>query len=299
MKKGFAFLLLLFVLGFCFAAPVAAQETEWFIYDVDDDADEYLDAETVWDLNTAAAEISERYNCGVYAAIFPDMSEYEDEWGNTYYDIEEFSEAVYTAWELGYSEGGDGILLVMSMAERDFDLVAYGDFANYAFTDYGKSVLQEEFLDNFRQNDWAGGFEDYINACGTLLSCAAEGEPLDISYSDSIYDDDVYYTDMPVTRATAAERVTDALPAGSAIGVIVGLIYSAVLKAKMKSVRKAVEADDYVCEHGVQMTCAVDQFSHTTVVRQHIDHDSGSRSGGGGGGTSVNSGGFSHSSGKF
>jgi hypothetical protein len=40
-----------------------------------------------------------------------------------------------------------------------------------------------------------------------------------------------------------------------------------------------------------------DMFTHTTVTRQHIERDSGSRSGGGG--TSVNSGGFSHSIGKF
>lgn len=284
-KRVFAlaatFLLLLFA-----TVPVLAQETEYFVYDVDG----YLGTAAAQELNDAAAQLSAQYGCGIYAAVFNDMTDYG------YYDIESFAEAVYTELELGYSEQNDGILLVLSMAERDYDLTAYGDFGNYAFTDYGKSVLADEFLDNFRDNDWAGGFSDYINASGRLLSYAAEGEPLDMSYGG--YDDYDYDVD-PRYTVTVQQRLVNALPAGGIVGVIVGIVYCSVLKRKMKSARAATEADRYVCEHGVDFRAVVDQFSHTTVVRQHIDRDSGSRSGGGGGGTHINSSGFSHSSGKF
>ena len=52
----------------------------------------------------------------------------------------------------------------LSMAERDFQMLAHGDTANAAFTDYGKYIMQDEFLDNFREDDWYGGFADYIAA---------------------------------------------------------------------------------------------------------------------------------------
>ena len=288
MKKlsaFFAAVLLLFVL----CVPAMAQETEQFVFDPDG----YLDEDAVNTLNTAAEQVSRQYDCGVYLAVFSNMGDYG------FSDIESFGEEVYRSFELGYSEGGDGILLVMSMEDRDYDLTAYGDYANYAFTDYAKSELADYFLDNFRNNDWAGGFARYILGCEKLLDTAASGEPLDISYSDDVsyvagYG---YTTDTPKSLSS---RITDTLPIGLIVGVIVGFIRCAILKGKMKSAVAATQADDYVCEHGVEMRAVMDQFTHTTVVRQHINRDSGSRSGGGGGGgTHVNSGGFSHHSGKF
>ena len=285
LKKHLIVLAAAFLLLLSLSVPAAALETEHFVYDVDD----YLDPDAVLALNDAAAELSARYGCGIYAAVFDNMSDYG------YYDIESFSEAVYIESELGYTEDGDGILLVLSMHDRDYDLTAYGSFGNYAFTDYGKGVIADAFLDEFRNNDWAGGFSDYIEICGKLLNDAVNGEPLDVSYGDDYgYD---YGYEPARTPKSLSSRLRSSLPAGIFVGIVVGLVYCGVLKRKMKSVKAATEADKYVCEHGVAMRTAVDQFSHTTVVRQHIERDSGSRSGGGG--THVNSGGFSHHSGKF
>ena len=80
-------------------------------------------------------------------------------------------------------------------------------------------------------------------------------------------------------------------------GLIIAFIYCAGLKKKMKSAKIAREASAYIAPQGAWMQDQQDMFTHATVTRQHIERDSGSRSGGGG--TSVNSGGFSHSSGKF
>lgn len=280
MKKRLLAAFALAVLLVVLVMPAFAQETEYFVFN----EDEYLDWDSIYPLNDAAAEISSRYSCGVYLAVFEDMVQYG------YYNIEEFGEAVYSAFELGYTEGGDGILLVMSMADRDYDLTAYGNYANSAFTDYGKEVLTDKFLGYFRQNDWVGGFKAYIDGCGELLSYAESGEALDVFSAD-----DLGYSSTP-QRASTAERIGNSLPIGLAIGVIVALIRGGILKSKMKSAVAATEANEYVCEHGVEMRSVMDQFSHTTVVRQRIERDTG-RSGGGG--TSVNSGGYSHSSGKF
>ena len=281
MKKFLTVLLAAFLL-LCVCSPALAAEAEGYVFDVDG----YLDAETVEQLNVEAAGVSARYGCGVYAAIFRSMAEYG------YYDIEDFGEAVYRESGLGDPESGAVILLVMSMEERDYDLTAYGDHAHTAFTDYGKGVLADYFLDDFRRDDWAAGFADYITGCEELLSSAEAGEPVDVAYYDGGYD---YYS--PV-RESLVSRVKSNLPAGVIVGLIAALIYCCILKSKMKSARAATEADSYVERNGVQMYSQMDRFSHTTVVRHHIDRSSGSRSGGGGG-THVNSGGFSHHSGKF
>ncbi len=82
------------------------------------------------------------------------------------------------------------------------------------------------------------------------------------------------------------------------VGLFSGLICASSQKSKMKSAVAARDADDYLSRAGVRMDVASDVFTHTTVVRQRIEHDS-DRGGGGHGGTSVNSAGHSHHSGKF
>lgn len=277
MKKRLFVVLAIAVLLLCLAVPAAAQETELYVYDVDD----YLTAEEWEQLEIDAEAVSERYAFGVYIAVFDDMGAYG------IYDIEEFSEEVYKEWELGYDTAGNGILLVLSMADRDYDLVAYGDFGNYAFTDYGKDVLADTFLDDFRYDHWYEGFRDYIGGCASLLEAAGNGEPVDVSYGS--YE--------PTRSVPLAEKVGSSLVPALIVGVIAALIYCSILKSRMKTAVAATEASRYVAEYGVNMLVQDDIFTHSTVVRQHIDRDSGSRSHGGG--TSVNSGGFSHHSGKF
>ena len=70
---------------------------------------------------------------------------------------------------------------------------------------------------------------------------------------------------------------------------------------ELKSVRRATEAAHYTVSGGAEITAREDRFTHTTEVRTPIktesdDHDSGPSFSGG---TTVNSGGFSHSGGKF
>ena len=124
-------------------------------------------------LNAEAAQISDLYDCGVYIVIVGDYREFVN--GN----IETFTEEVFHSYGLGYGESENGVILGMSMDDRDYDIYAHGDFGNYAFTDYGKGQLADSFLDNFRRDDWAGGFRDFVKNSGELMRRARNGEPLD------------------------------------------------------------------------------------------------------------------------
>ncbi len=273
MKKVLCMIAAFLLLACAVCVPAAAEEAENFVYDIAG----ILSTEDALSLNDMARTVSERYGCGVYITVFPDMAEYD------YTNIETFAEAVYESWELGMGEDRTCIALVMSMAERDYDLCAHGDFAHTAFTDYGKERLADEFKDNFRQNDWAGGFADYIEECDYMLNRAEQGDPIDVpSYNSR-------------TNTSFTDKLARSVLPGLIIGIIIAFIYCSSLKSKMKSAKIAREASAYIAPQGIWMQAEEDVFTHTTQTRQRIERDSGSR----GGGTHVNSGGFSHSSGKF
>ena len=273
MKKLLCLLAAVLILACAVCVPAAAEETENFVYDVAG----ILDTDDMLALNDAAREVSLRHGCGVYITVFDDMGEY----GFT--NIERFAEEIFDQWDLGIGEDRTSINLVLSMAERDYDLDAHGEAAHTAFTDYGKERLADEFKDNFRYDDWAGGFADYISECDYMLTRAENGDPIDVSgYSSR-------------QSASFGSRLGRSIAPGVIVGIIIAFIYGGSLKRKMKSAKIAREAAAYIVERGIRMQDRQDAFTHTTVTRQRIERDSGSRSGG----TSVNSSGHSHSSGKF
>lgn len=237
---------------------------------------------------------------GQTGKLVGDMADYIDpdavtETGET--GMAAFTEYAWDALGLAASHDSNGIMLALSMAERDFQMLAHGDTANAAFTDYGKYIMQDEFLDNFREDDWYGGFADYIAACGRYLEANANGTPIDVEPSDETEEEyePLSFGDKLFFAALMAFRF------GLPLGLIVAFIVCAVYKRQLKSVRRATEAARYTVSGGAEITAREDRFTHTTEVRTPIktesdDHDSGPSFSGG---TTVNSGGFSHSGGKF
>lgn len=157
--------------------------------------------------------------------------------------------------------------------------------------------MQDEFLDNFREDDWYGGFADYIAACGRYLEANANGAPIDVEPSDETEEEyePLSFGDKLFFAALMAFRF------GLPLGLIVAFIVCAIYKRQLKSVRRATEAARYTVSGGAEITAHEDRFTHTTEVRTPIktesdDHDSDPSFSGG---TTVNSGGFSHSGGKF
>ena len=244
------------------------------------DAAGILSAEEVSFLNDQARQVSEYYNCGVYIIVVDNYKNYVNG------SIADFSEAIYNSYALGMGANRDGIVLSLSMAERDYDLCAYGDFANYAFTDYGKGKLAETFLDNFRKNDWIGGFNDYIANSISLIDMAKNGNPLDT----------IVYEQEPEVPGWDSFEIALIVLGSCAVAFAV----CSVFKAQMKNTGRRVTAEEYVSFGMNNLRVDENLLLRRDVQRIPIIRDNDSRpSGGHFGGTSVNSGGFSHNSGKF
>ena len=71
-----------------------------------------------------------------------------------------------------------GILLLLDMKERVFDICAHGSAAHYAFTEYGKDELANAFLDDFADDDWYSGFFHYLVELEHQLMHAEKGKPV-------------------------------------------------------------------------------------------------------------------------
>ena len=223
-----------------------------------------LTPEEALELDNLAGNISYQYDCGVYVVTTWDYSAY----GAT---VRDAAENFFLMNDLGFGSDDNGVLLMLSMADRDYALIAHGKTGNAAFTDYGKDVLSDAFLDDFGDNDWYSGFADYASYSGTFLDSYRQGTPVDVNQDGG----------SGLGFALVMILLVPAAIAGIACGI---------MASSMKTARKKTHADDY--RQGIQLTGRHDRFMTRTVVRQKIESFSS-------GGTTVNSRGFSRKSGKF
>lgn len=261
MKKRFLTLFLALLAALTLTVPAWAEQQpgDAFVYDM---ADLLSDEDEAY-LEDLANQISWRYDCAIYIVTVDDYTDYGDSPHNAAAAI---YNGEYDDKPLGIGENREGILLMLSMWGRDYDLfVRDGGTAQYAVGDYARDKMTEVFLDNFADDDWLGGFEDYLNACAEDLALAEMGTPVQ-------------------------KPLTSSLLPGLAIGIGVALVICMSLKGMMKSVRRSARADIYVTEEGLDLTEQSDVYTHTTETRVKIERDNDSHDSGGGG---------SSTSGKF
>ena len=230
-----------------------------------------LSADEYTELENMCAAVSDKYGCGVYIITVSDFRPF----GNS---VESAAEAIFKGTGMGVGDSGNGVMLLLSMEERDYDLLAHGSIGNAAFTDYGKDLLADSFLSYFRQDDWFGGFKAYVSSCEYFLQCASEGQPIDVP------------AEKPLTFAQK-------LPVIVLIPCVIAGIVCLICKAGMKTARRKTGAAEYITPNSFYLRVRDDIFRYRTQSVERIQRSENRPSGGGG--TTVNAGGFSHKSGKF
>ena len=277
-KKAIASLLFALCLLLCMTAAAHAEARIDYVSDY---AGLLSDAQRQ-DLSNLAARVSDEYNFGVFVVVVNDYKSYVNG------SIADFSENVFHRYGLGRGQKEEGVLLAMSMSNRDYDIYAHGDFGNYAFTDYGKRQLADSFLDNFRGNDWEGGFRDFIENSGNMLEMARNGRPVDTWIAD---------------QAETGPRMTlGKILVSLGVGCLTGGATVSGMKRQMKTAIRQTGAANYVSLGGVKLSNKRDDFVNRSVTRQVIPRQTtGGRPGGGhfGGTTTSGSFGGSHHSGRF
>ena len=252
-KITISLLILVLMLSLC--APVFAAEVGY----VNDYAD-ILTGQEEQLLRAYAEEVAEKYHCGVYLLLVDDYYDYA-------WDPFEAAYTVYHNNALGVGPDRDGVLLLLSMDQRDYAFFVYGPNAEYALNDYAQTQLEAAMLDDLAENRWYDGLEDFVGYCAYALEQAQfVGEPVRESLLP-------YYLGVWLLSA------------------VMGAVVCLVLYSRMKTANVKTQAHDYISGSGLNLTRTGDIFTHQTVRRRKIQSSSGSgssrpRSGGGGSGRS-------------
>ncbi len=269
MKRKLTALLLVLLLAVTLTIPALAAG-DW----ITDDAGLLTASETAA-LDRQAQQLADTYGVGVYIRTVDDYADY----GFT--DVETASYTLYHNDSLGVGDGRDGILLLLSMANRKYATFVYGDKAELLFPSSALQRLEDGFLDDFRDDDWYGGFCDYIDGCAGVLS----GESYAGGDSDHA-DDDGFSAPLLLHNFVIA----------LVISCVIALIVCLILKMKMRSVHRQTEARAYVTPAGLHLTRRDDVYTHTTTTRRKIERDNDHS---GGGGSDFSGGGGHGRSGSF
>lgn len=111
----------------CLSVSVFAESQLWHITD---DAGILTESQNI-ELETYAETISQDYGVGVYVVT---VDNYEDYYDSAY----ETAWQIYHAYELGEGADRDGVILLLSMDNRQFATFFYGPRAEYAFDKHGR-----------------------------------------------------------------------------------------------------------------------------------------------------------------
>jgi uncharacterized protein len=159
-----------------------------------------------------------------------------------------YADSYYHDNGFGYGKDKSGILLLLSMSERDYYIYTYGE-AEDKFGDSELTQLEEAMLPCFDENRFYDGFVAFIDACDNVLTFDFFGSLL----------------------------------IASVVGIVIALVIVLMMKRKLKSVRPQKTASNYVRTGSFMLTKDLDLYLYRTVTRtRRAETSSGSRSSGGG-----------------
>lgn len=133
---------------------------------VQDDAG-ILTAEEEEALEEQCSGIFKEYRTGAYIITTRDFGRG---------DIKNWQRRIFTECSLGAESSGSGVMLAVSMAERDWGLVGFGA-AQEAFTTYGREVIGERILGDLSDGEYYDAFSRYLSMTDEYLAAAEEGKP--------------------------------------------------------------------------------------------------------------------------
>ena len=265
MKKRLLSFSVVLMLLLITAIPAFAEET----HDprVVDNA-ELLTQQQITDLTEKVDEISERQQLDV-VIVTTKSTEGKSPmaYADDYFDYNNY----------GYGESKDGVLLLLSMEDRDWWISTTG-YGITAFTDAGIQLIGEEIVPYLSAGDYYGGFNMFASEADKFVTQAKSGTPYDVG-----------------SLPKAKKKFFNAKGAlGSLVaGLVVALIIITSIKSKYKPVKFKTNAADYLVDGSLQLTGAFDNFLYSNVSKT-ARSDSSS---GGGSSTHSGSSGTSHGGG--
>lgn len=245
MKKRISLILMLLVLCFSMAvtafAADGAEDTDGFVdkyYRLQDFAG-VLTEEEKGEIQTLLDEASVQLKFDLVIVTVNSLDGYT---------AQDYADDWYDYCEFGYGSNKDGVLLLISMEERDWSVSTCG-YGITAFTDAGITYIGEQMSDNLSAGNYAEAFRTFIRFGKQFVTQARDGNPFDKS-------------DLPKKPLSAVWIVISL-----AIGFGIAKIAVDFMKGQLKTVRAQAAASSYVREGSMNVTESRDLFLYHTVDR--------------------------------
>lgn len=221
------------------------------------------------ELNQQLDTISENQECDVVVVTVDSLD------GKS---VESYADDYYDDNGYGYGEEESGILLLVAMDDREWNISTSG-YAVTAFTDAGLAYMEDQFVSDLSDGAYLDAFSKYASMCDDFLTQAKNGEPYDTG-------------NLPKGKVSPLWILGDLL-----IGGVIAFIMALIKKAKLRSVKSQVAATEYEKAGSLNLTVRTDRFINRAVTKRRIER----KEEGGGSSTHTGSSGKTHGgrSGKF
>ena len=242
MKRFFTVLFTV-LLCLALAAQVSAAQLPRLV-----DAADLLSADQEEDLLQRLDQVSEELQCDVVIVTMESCGGHSPD---------AVIEAFYDEYGYGVGTDRDGVVLMLSMAERDWRILCNG-YAAQAITPDERDDMGDHILDELSSGEYYEAFMEFTSLCRYEIEGERNGVPFDFGLS---------------------------LLISLLIGFVVAFIATGVMRSKLKSVRSQTGAREYTKPGSMQLTRSTDLFLYRTLDRRRKPQQtsSGSRGGGGGG----------------
>ncbi|MGN0372759.1 MAG: TPM domain-containing protein [Enterocloster sp.] len=179
----------------------------------------------------------------------------------------------------GYGNDRDGVLLLVSMEERDWWISTCG-YGITAFTDSGISYMSKRFLSLLSDGKYEKAFTKYAELCDDFITQARSGEPYDVK-------------NLPKEKLS---------PLWIFVCLGVGFLFAKIMADKKKNTLTSVErksgAQNYAVPGSLKLYENMDRFVGRNVTcRKFIKESAPSEKSSGGSSTHASSSGTTHGGG--
>lgn len=217
--------------------------------------------------------------------------------------VQEYADDLYDYNDFGLGDKKDGILLLISMEDRDVYISTTG-YGIDVFPDSVWNHILDVIVPYMSSGDYSSAIETYASLCEDYIENAEKGnfDGYDYNYSydynyDYDYDYDYNYgDDYQPKRGLDIKWIPISIIIGMAISF--GIMWG--FRSQLKSVHRKPAARDYQIPGSMQVTEQSDMFLYNHVTRTPKQTQNNNHRGGGGfsgGGVHVGSSGRSHGGG--
>lgn len=217
----------------------------------------------------------------------------------------EFADDYYDYNGYGYGENDDGMLLLLSMNERDWAISTYGT-ATDIFSNYQLDYIMNDcgVLSYLGSNRYFDAFTAFVRGCDESIGRYESGYYQDEYYS-GYYQDEYYNVQPTYDNVYGGTQTKSGSPFSKVffsilLGFAASFVIMKIVSAPLKSVRMQNGAANYM-KGSARITDARDVFLYSNVTRTPINTQNNNGNGHSGGSIHTSSSGRSHggASGKF